>query len=355
LKPFPLVCLPLTLCVASIAQPIPNAIVHLYRTGHRAPPIQISMDGQKVFKIGDHKSVSFSIRPGYHQFSANYAKQNPTTAIQALPGKDYYFDLDMEIEGMGRTVLTAGFGAPPQFIVNLARLDAAPEETTHEDSLNQKELAVLATSSFNPLPSPRAQTLPVQSLTDDEIQAAILQGEHDPDPSQVGLRLNDTTMNLVSHAITPAYAVSGFTAIVYSPSRWIEYQAAVAKRQLRPFTIADVTSQMRVKALHVVALPSSPDRLNAANMSAASGVLRVVICDKNCSIVVQPLTEEQGSVELNSALRSMDYTKIASTFNMAEVDEVRHAAASDAFYIAVVGENGSRKLFEVRNRLFSWM
>jgi hypothetical protein len=66
LKPFPFVCLPLIICVACIAQSTPNATVHLYRTGHRAPPIQISMDGQKVFKTGDHKSVNFSIRPGYH-------------------------------------------------------------------------------------------------------------------------------------------------------------------------------------------------------------------------------------------------------------------------------------------------
>lgn len=339
---------PLTLAAQAPSQ---IATIHLCRTGIRGEHDQIMVDSRKAFKIGNDACAPFQLLPGHHEITAKAAQQERTLEMDVAPGADYFVSLDAEVSGLKRSVFSAGLAGNAQFVVNLVRVDAVPIEHPKTEKLDDSVLAALKASTFaNPFDS-SSERLPVTTLTDEQVKAAILQGSYDRDLGQIGLTLNDTQMNLGSHILTPEYAVSGFTVILFTPERWVEYEAALAKHELRPFGLADVTSGMRLNALHVVALPSSPDRLNGANMSAASGVDRVAICSAKCAQTIQPLSEETGKVTLDSALRSIDYTKLASTFNAAEVDALRNSKGSKSFYVAVIGENGSRKLFEVQNRL----
>ena len=60
--------------------------------------------------------------------------------------------------------------------------------------------------------------------------------------------------------------------MIYTPEQWIELNAAYAKGEMLPFSLADVTEDMRRPLLHVVALPSTPAYLNGAGLSGASCV-----------------------------------------------------------------------------------
>ena len=90
-----------------------------------------------------------------------------------------------------------------------------------------------------------------------------------------------------------ASANSGFSVKIYSPKRWIEYQSSLAHSLMRPFSIVDVTPEMKLKVLRVVALPKTPDRLDARGFSVASSVARIVLMDKAKAITVQPIKEER--------------------------------------------------------------
>jgi hypothetical protein len=339
-----------SVCVAADSTRQPGT-VHLCRTGMRGEHYQITVDTRKAFKIGNDACATFQLLPGQHEITARVAQQERSLEMDVAPGADYFVSLDAEVSGLKRSVFSAGLAGNAQFVVNLVRVDAAPIEHPKTEKLDDSVLAALKASTF-PVPSTSAsEQLPISSLTDEQVKSAILQGSYDRDLSQIGLVLNDAQTNLGSHILTPQYAVSGFTVMLFTPERWIEYQAALAKHELRPFGVADVTPDMRLDTLHVVALPSAPDRLDGADMSAASGVDRVVVCSAKCAQTIQPLSQEAGTVTLDSALRSMDYTKLASTFNAAEVDTLRNAKGVKSFYVAVIGENGSRKLFEVQNRL----
>ena len=117
---------------------------------------------------------------------------------------------------------------------------------------------------------------------------------------------------------------------------------------MAPFELENVTSEMKSRVLHVVALPNTPERLNGQNMSAATSVGRVVVCDRDKKRIVQPLTGDVSSVTIDSALRSKDYTSIASTFDLREIDGLRGTGEANEFFVVVIGENGARKFFKVK-------
>lgn len=139
-------------------------------------------------------------------------------------------------------------------------------------------------------------------LTDSEVTDAILKarlnGRH-----RIGLMLNDVQTSWAS-VLVPQGAVSGYTIFVYTPEQWIEQLAVNAKREILPFTADSATPEMRLRMLHVVAMPSTPEYLNGTGFALASSVHRIVITDTARNEIIQPMQLTNGSVTTNSALRS---------------------------------------------------
>jgi hypothetical protein len=81
----------------------------------------------------------------------------------------------------------------------------------------------------------------------------------------------------------------------------------------------------------------------------------VVICDKTRATTVQPIDQQASTVTIDSALRSKDYTSLASAFNRAEVDRVRDLEKHHEFFVVVIGDSGARKFFDVKQRYESWL
>jgi hypothetical protein len=87
-----------------------------------------------------------------------------------------------------------------------------------------------------------------------------------------------------------------------------------AKRELTPFTIADVTPEMRRPLLHVVAWPDLPNTVGG--IASASSVHKVVLEDETKQVMIQPLSNEAEAVktrecisygELHKGCRDLQY------------------------------------------------
>jgi len=347
----PLFCLPIS---AQTIDTTKVATVHVYRQGRFSIGFPLLVDGNKVESLGLHKILTFYVAPGYHEVSTRLGPNSPTVAFTAEGGQDYFFQMDYE-HAMFPT-------SPSQISLTLTQQQGiVDQEKLQEEKIDAKKLDEILAKS-NPLGLEPGTTEahkqpadPLEMMSEIEVRAAILQGKHDNSPAMIGLYLNDVQTNMLSHALTPQQATSGFSVIIYTPSHWVEYQAALARRMLAPFELENVTSEMKSRVLHVVALPNTPERLNGQNMSAATSVGRVVVCDRDKKRIVQPLTGDVSSVTLDSALRSKDYTSIASTFDLREIDGLRGMAETNEFFVVVIGENGARKFFKVKRKFQNWL
>lgn len=187
-------------------------------------------------------------------------------------------------------------------------------------------------------------------LNDSEVAAAIEKGSREQ-PHAIGLTLLDIQTALLSGMTCKTCGQSGYTVVIYTPVKWIEFQAALAKRQLRPFAFANVTPEMRDPILRVLALPSKADYITGQGLSLSSSVSRVVLTDKTKNTIIQPLTNEQGNVESNSAFRSVNYTSASASFSLTDVDTIRGEDDKGEFFVVVVGSN-QNKYFKVKTRMF---
>jgi hypothetical protein len=332
-----------------------NATIHLYRNGSRGNAIQILIDGNKAFKLSYHESTSFELSPGYREIGASYSHQAAIT-IDARPGEERFLQLEMNARTMGALLGTTS-PANAIALTFTKQTGIIDQEHMHEHALPPDTIAAILQSRA---PSPPAQSSAVAALlpplTDEQVRDAILQGARNEEPASIGLYLNDVQTNLASHALADGdYANSGFSISVYTPERWITYQAAVARRLMEPFDFASVTPEMRAMILRVVALPKVPDRLNATGMAAASSVARIVLCSRSRQDIVQPLNEQPTVVTVDSALRSKDYVEVASTFNMNEVKRLRAMDPKGEFTIVVIAQDGSRKFFDVKSKFAGWL
>jgi hypothetical protein len=182
-------------------------------------------------------------------------------------------------------------------------------------------------------------------LTDAQVNQAIQEGLRSR--HSIGLRLNDVQTSMLTTVACHTCAQSGYTITVYTPEQWIELAARHAKREMLPFSVADVPYEMRRPMLHVVALPSTPEYLNGAGFSFASSVHRVVLSDTSRQITIQPLELSNGAVELNSALRSATFGTGAASFLMDDVGRLRAGDPKGEFFVVVVGDN-QNKFFKVK-------
>ena len=166
----------------------------------------------------------------------------------------------------------------------------------------------------------------------------------------IGLTLNDVQTAILSGMACHTCGESGYTVTIYTPEQWIEQLAVNAKREMLPFGVSDVTPDMREPLLHVVALPSRAAYINGAGLSGASSVHRVVLAGKDKAQVIQPVGNENGSLQDNSAFRSIDYGTATSTFQMLDVDKIR-GDDNGEFFVVVVGDK-QNKYFKVKTRMF---
>ena len=187
-------------------------------------------------------------------------------------------------------------------------------------------------------------------LTEAEIREAILAGiaigRH-----RIGLVLNDLETSIGTALLCQTCAESGYTIYVYTPKQWIEQMVANARREMVPFTINDVTPEMRRKMLHVVAMPSRPEYLTGIGFGLSSDVHRIVLTDMSRNTIIQPVELENGSVENNSALRAAQFSSASAAFYMTDVDRLRAADGKGEFFITVTGSR-QNKFFRVKERFF---
>lgn len=191
-----------------------------------------------------------------------------------------------------------------------------------------------------------AQTSLTDAQVTDAINNALFGKRH-----QIGLTLNDVQTNLFSGLMCKTCQTTGYTIYVYTPESWIELKAVQAHREMLPFGLSDVTPEMRLPYIHVLASPSQPEYLNASGMGMASSVHRVVLSSTDRSDVVQPLSESHDEVELNSALRSFTQASAGAVFSVADVERLRSEDPNQEFFIVVVGDN-QNKYFKVKSRFF---
>jgi hypothetical protein len=190
------------------------------------------------------------------------------------------------------------------------------------------------------------------TLTDTQVGNAVSRGFTAGKRHQVGLSLNDKQTALLSGIACRTCKTSGYTISVYTPESWIELQAVQARREMMPFSASSVTPEMRLPYIHVFALPSTAEYLNANGMGMASSVHRVVLSSTDRTDVVQPLSESRSTIETNSALRSFTQASAGAVFSLEDVDRLRSKDQKGEFFIVVVGDK-QNKYFKVKTKFFN--
>lgn len=222
----------------------------------------------------------------------------------------------------------------------------------HSAFAPQQDVSRHPTTTIQPFIASTPVARQSESLTDDEVNAAIQRGYNAGRSHQIGLRLVDQQEFFLSGLLCTTCQASGYVITVYTPEQWIEQAAHYARREMAPFTLADVADEMRGRMLHVVAMPSTPAYLNGNGFSWASSVHRVVLSDTSRTTTIQPVDLSHGSIETNSAFRSANFTSATVSFFMADVDKLRAADPKGEFFIVVVGDN-KNKFFKVKARYMS--
>ncbi len=282
--------------------------------------------------------------------------------------------------GQGKTVacrpLTDGFVEPDEYLVKVGneyqacRMQKSIVEQSALPAETKPAPASVATTVPTTIPvvphsqegdtTPKAQmalgsqqsAVTLSELSDEQVKRAIAKSSGKSHTN--GLTLLDVQTSMLSGMMCNTCQVSGYRIFVYTPEQWVELIASQARREMKPFTLADVTPEMRALSLHVIAMPSQAAYINASGMSFASSVHRVVLSDTKREVTIQPLTESQGTVQSGSAFRTVEYTNASVDFAMSDVGTLRSGDAKGEFFIVVVGDTGNR-YFKVKSRDFKFL
>lgn len=191
-----------------------------------------------------------------------------------------------------------------------------------------------------------------QTLTDQEKAAAVQAGVKEKG-HLTGLRLLDSAQGFLNSMATAnnrnaPTGGTGFSLRVYTPTTWIEQQAADAAKRYLPFTVADITEDMLLPVLRVMVYPDKPTMLTGAGMRRASSVDHVVLRSEDKKVVIQPLSEAPFEDVASSAMRDMVYTGVMATFPLDAVATLR--TGKGEFSIVVIGTH--EKEFKVKTKHF---
>ena len=331
--------LSLLVSAPALSQQNATATVDLYRIGRYSIAVPITVDGKVTFKLEHGRHVVLTLTPGQHQLESQIGTDKPLILVDIQPGQTQYAAIDWEHISMGKLMglsMTGNTTAMQKgFSLTMDRLDAAPAGKYKPQDIDTSVSGQIAALPPYDDAVTVAAAPPVVPLSDIEVREAIAQGRRITSPTSIGATLEDIQRQLGS--AVAGLPVSGMSVRVYSAKQWIELQAAVATREMRPFTVADVTPEMRQKLLHVLAMPSTPDRLNGQNMSLATNIVHVVL--QSSAGTVQPVDMEPNTVTVDSALRSKKYMGMAASFPEPNINE--------PFKVVVIGDN-YRKFFDVK-------
>ena len=310
--------------------------MEIFRTGHRGP-LPVTVDAKVKLNTSPEHRLVFTLSAGEHQIESRIAKSNPVLPIIVEPGSVTYILLDMNVASIG-SVLFQG-NAARNVNATLEHVRSRPDGDFKDEKVNSKELeAVSQLPNFHE-PGTVFLVKDVEALSDADVREAVLQGQHTPDATTVGVLLDDLQTQFGS--ALQGQAVSGYTVYVYTARQWIQLQSALAKYEMRPYLAEEVPTDLRRKLLYVVAKPSKPAYLNGANMAVASDVQRVVLEEGAAKAVIQPVSLAPTSVTLNSAFRSADYHGVVASFPQPDVTK--------PFHLVVIGDN-YRKEFTVKDK-----
>ena len=171
-------------------------------------------------------------------------------------------------------------------------------------------------------------------------------------PSVAGLHLDDVGGRFAAAMDKSGNSSLGFDLYLYTPSTWIEYQAAEAHHLMRVFKPSDVTDDMKRDVIRVMVHANTPNKVTHNGMRSASNVDHVVMQDASRKIVIQPIKEEQSDEMVASAVSSQ-FTMHGQVAEFSETDFNTVRGDGDAeFYVTVIGDK-QKKDFKVKSKHFS--
>lgn len=330
-----------TCLLSALSQGPVTGTIAIYRIGQLSGTFPIVIDGQIKLKLGNMHRLLLHVQPGDHQVEAKFGSvANPVSVVHVDSGETAFVVLDFGGVSFGGLMMGS---ARNQIHMTLERTNAPPEGSFKDQEVDVKAVTSLALLLRFHEDAPVVRASEIQELSEVDVQDALLQGRHTPTPSMVGLYLEDRQQQFGS-SLSQGQAVSGFSVRVYTAKQWLQLQVALATREMRPFSDADVTPEMRQILLHVIARPSTPDSLTGRNMAAADNVQRVVLEEGPNRQVIQPLAIEASTVQLESAIRSAQFQGVVASFPQPDV--------SKPFSLIVIGAAG-RKTFEVKDKHLS--
>jgi PEGA domain-containing protein len=185
-------------------------------------------------------------------------------------------------------------------------------------------------------------------VADPELELTIAEGLREKGRSQ-GLELVDVGQQLsAAFATVTSPSATGYRVVLYTPLAWIKQQASNAAKEYRPFTLADITPDMRQDVLRVVVYPSMPTHVIARGSYLAHSVQHVVIRDADRNRVVQPIRKDMFTEEAQNALGAkLEYKGVSALFPLSEVEKLRDE--NEEFFVTVIGQKGERD-FKVKRK-----
>jgi hypothetical protein len=192
------------------------------------------------------------------------------------------------------------------------------------------------------------------SFTREELEGAIKLGISQKGRC-TGLQLQDGGRAFMNALMKPSDQMgTGFSIVVYAPLEWIAQQASDAAKQYRPFTVDDVTDQLRLPVLRVVVHPDMPHNMTARGRATTSSVQHVVLRDDSKQIVAQPVAKEPFEEEASNALGAhATYMGLRATFSIDDLAKVRGPNGDGEFFVTVVGDGTAEKNFKVKTKHFA--
>lgn len=188
-----------------------------------------------------------------------------------------------------------------------------------------------------------------QALTAEQVQAAITRGLKSK-PSEIGLAFKITDFNNAkaftrsafkrfrSRGLDDSHGLEEFGLAVYTPLAWIERYAATAASQLRPFSSADVTDEMKRPVLRIFVKPNAH---------------HIVLRDLDKRSALQSLGEKRPFFEPIHFRPRLEKDIVGSIklfeFSLEEVRKLQ-VSGDGSFYIRVEITPGQFEEFEVKKK-----
>lgn len=178
-------------------------------------------------------------------------------------------------------------------------------------------------------------------LTDEEITAVIAQGVKAKGEEQ-GLVLKDVASALFSKGVD-------LQARLYTPSTWIAQQASQAAKEYRPFTLKDVTEDMRAPVLRVTIMEEQP----------INSFQHVVLRDQTKTQALQPTVKESFLEEVTASswagmFGASTYVQgIRAQFPLDGLRTLRGPQGDQEFFLTVIGVTQVETTFKIKKKHFA--